>query len=183
MKIGVYGSATGELSDKTKEKARELGLQIAKKGHIVVTGACLGLPYEAVLGAYEVGGKCIGYSPAPNKDIHISKYQLPAKEFDELVFVPKDYNHADDQLACRKYRNISSVYDVDAAVFVGGETGSMNEFTNAYDFGKKIGVLEESGGITDGVIQALLKKITKKTGAYVIFNSDPIALVDEIVKE
>ena len=64
MKIGVYGSASGELSDETKEKAREIGRQIAKKGHIVVTGACLGLPYEAVLGAYEVGGKCIGYSPA-----------------------------------------------------------------------------------------------------------------------
>ena len=62
MKIGVYGSATGKVSDEQREKAREIGRQIAKKGHIVITGACPGLPYEAVLGANEEGGECIGFS-------------------------------------------------------------------------------------------------------------------------
>ena len=61
MKIAVYGSATGDLSDEVRKKARELGRQIAKSGHTVVTGACPGLPQEAVIGAYAEGGECIAF--------------------------------------------------------------------------------------------------------------------------
>ena len=55
----------------------------------------------------------------------------------------------------------------------------MNEFTNMYDYGRKIGVLEGSGGISDNAIREFTKIITKKTGAEVIFDSDPVALVEK----
>jgi len=180
MKIGVYGSAAGDFSDEIKKKAREIGRQIAKKGHILITGGCLGLPYEAVLGAYEIRGKCIGFSPALTKKEHVGLYNLPTKGFSELIFVPEDYVYAKSPMACKKYRNISSVLEIDSAIFIAGETGTMNEFTNAYDFGKKIGVLEGSGGISDNAIKELLKVLTKKTGAKIIFDSNPVSLVNKI---
>lgn len=182
MKIAVYGSATGELPDEVKQKARELGRQIAKNGHTLITGACPGLPNEAVIGASDEGGECIGFSPATSEEEHVDKLGFPAEGFSELVFVPKDYEFADDQMACKKYRNISSVRSIAAAIFIKGETGTMNEFTNAYDYGRKIGALEGTGGITDGTIQEFLKAITKETGAEVVFDSDPIALVEKITR-
>lgn len=181
MKIAVYGSATGELSDEVKKKARELGRQIARSGHTLVTGACPGLPYEAVIGASEEGGECIGFSPAVNEKQHIEVLSFPVKGFSKIIYVPESYELADDPMACKKYRNITSTRFTDMAIFIKGETGSMNEFTNMYDYGKRIGVLEGSGGISDGTIQEFLKVITKKTGAEVIFDADPIALLKKMI--
>lgn len=58
----------------------------------------------------------------------------------------------------------------------------MNEFTIAFDLGKKIGVLEGSGGITKNAIKVLLKSIDKETGSKVIFDSNPKRLVEKLVK-
>ena len=121
------------------------------------------------------------FPPAVDKEEHVNRYKSPAEGFSKFVFVPADYEHANNPAACKKYRNISSVLTSDAAIFIKGETGSMNEFTNAYDFGKKIGVLEGSGGIAGGPVRELLKVTTKKTGAKVIFDSNPIALVEKMI--
>ncbi len=182
MKIGVFGSAAGALSAEAKAKARELGRQIAKLGHTLVTGACPGLPYEAVLGAVELGGKCIGYSPAINLEGHKKVHDFPVKGFTDFVFVP-DIEQLKEPLVARKYRNIASVSAVDAAVIVGGRTGTMNEFTIAFDLGKRIGVLENSGGITDQAIQVLLKDLDKDNGAKIVFNSDPVSLIEQVVND
>jgi predicted Rossmann-fold nucleotide-binding protein len=49
-KIGVFGSAAGEL-DKVIPKAKELGRELAAYNQkvIVVTGGCSGLPYPQKL--------------------------------------------------------------------------------------------------------------------------------------
>jgi hypothetical protein len=52
MKIAVYGSASGEISQETREKARKIGREIARREHDLITGACPGLPYEAVEAAF-----------------------------------------------------------------------------------------------------------------------------------
>lgn len=182
MKISVYGSASGEISEESRKKAREIGRQIAKAGHIVVTGACPGLPLEAALGAQEEEGQCIGFSPGVDLEAHKQIYDMPLEPFSEIIYIPKSYEYANDPLACKKYRNISSVAFADAAIFVGGQIGTMNEFTNAYDYGRKIGVLEGSGGISDQAIKTFLECITKETGAKILFDSDPITLVKKIIK-
>lgn len=179
MNIAVYGSAVGNHDDEVKNKAREIGRVIARNGHIVVTGACTGLPHEAVLGAHELKGKCVGFSQEVSLEAH-KKAGLPTKGFSEFVFVPKDYEHAKDILLSRKYRNISLVASIDAAVIISGQTGSMNEFTIAYDTGKVIGVLDGTGGITKRAIKVLLEDTNKKTGAEVFFESDPVKLIESI---
>jgi len=40
MKIAVYGSAAGDIPEKVRELAREIGRQIALRGHILITGGC-----------------------------------------------------------------------------------------------------------------------------------------------
>ncbi|MFH1713328.1 MAG: hypothetical protein ABH896_04050 [Candidatus Jacksonbacteria bacterium] len=81
MKIGIYGSGSGEIQAELKQKAFIIGHEIAEQGHTVVTGACWGLPYDAVKGANSAGGKTIGYSPAQDinhhKKIKYRQFLLP----------------------------------------------------------------------------------------------------------
>lgn len=62
--IGVMGSASGPIDTAVAGLARELGRAIARAGCTLITGACPGLPQEAVLGAAECGGLVLGISPA-----------------------------------------------------------------------------------------------------------------------
>lgn len=181
MKIGIFGSSSGDDSKKEdlKQKAREIGKTIAKNKGIVVTGACNGLPQEAVLGALELNGKRIGFSPCSSFEEH-KKQNLPI-QFSDIVFIPENYAHIKNIQICRKYRNVSSVAYCDAAIFISGRIGTMNEFTNAYDMGKVIGVLEESGGISDRTIKILLEDANKNSEAKVIFEKDPEKLVRKVM--
>ena len=95
MKISVYGSATGDLKDDVQEKAKELGREIVRRGHVLITGGTTGLPYQAVLGAAELKGKCIAFSPAVDLEAH-KNHGYPANGFTEFIFIPKDYVHADN---------------------------------------------------------------------------------------
>ena len=45
MKINVYGSALEGISSEIKEKAKEIGREIVKRGHILITGVYIGYPY------------------------------------------------------------------------------------------------------------------------------------------
>lgn len=182
MKIGIYGSAAGLISDEVREKAREIGRQIAQRGHTIITGGCSGLPYEAVLGAQEFKGNCIAYSPAVDIKNHVEAHNFPVEGFSKFIFVPKEYIHANNPTVCKKYRNVSSVAAADAVIIIGGRIGTMNEFTIAYDLGKNIGVLKDSGGITKEAIKVLLSEASKESKSKTIYNSNPASLVDELLK-
>lgn len=183
MKIGIYGSAAGNHTEEIKEKARTIGIEIARRGHTVLTGGSTGLPYEAVLGASQEGGICIGFSPAVDVDHHVQQYGFPTKGFTEFVFIPKDYSHKNNPAVCKKYRNVASVAASDAVIIVGGRIGTMNEFTIAYDLGKRIGILEKTGGITKSAIKTLLEDAAKESDAIVVWDPDPTSLVSKILKE
>ena len=182
MKFGVYGSASTKLKKEIKLRAHEIGREIARQNHTVITGGCPGLPYEAVLGAHGIGGKIIGYSPAINIENHTKIYKYPVKGFTDFVFISKDYVYANDPLICKKYRNVSSVAASDAAIFIGGRTGTMNEFTIAYDLGKDIGILKGSGGITKEAITVLLRDIDKGSTSTIIYDRDPVSLVRRMIE-
>jgi len=180
MKISVYGSASGKFSEELIERTMEIGREIARQKHILITGGCPGLPYQAVLGAMELKGKVIGYSPAVDLKSH-KALDYPTQGFSKLIFIPKNYLYKDNIMACRKYRNISSVLACDAAIFIAGRSGTLNEFTNAYDFSKIIGVLDGSGGIS-GEIPAILNAFERKMNANVVIEKDPLALVRKITQ-
>jgi len=180
MKIGVYGSSSTDNSNGL-QLAKELGREIARQGHIVVTGACGGFPLDAMLGAREFDGHTIGYSPASNRDEHVNIYKNPTEGIKEFVFVPEDYIHRGNKAVCTKYRNVSSTADVDCAIIVGGRIGTMHEFTSMFDFGKNIGILKGTGGITERAIQILLDDSKKDSGSKIIYNEDPVKLVQELI--
>lgn len=166
IRFGVMGSAGGELAASCLELCRELGRSIAKSGCCLLTGACPGLPHEAVLGAKEVGGHVIGISPAMSLKEHLETFASPYKEYDVLIFTGMG-------LMGREMINIRSS---DIVIVVGGRSGTLGEFSIAYEEGKLIGVLTGTGGIT-AALPALETTLGKKTGAEVIYESNPQQLI------
>jgi len=177
MNIGVYGSAAGDPH--AEELAREVGIAIAKAGHTVVTGACNGVPQAAVLGALGEGVESIGFSSYISLSLH-EKDGDPVEGFGQWHFIPEDFPHIDNVLVTHKYRNVTSVAFVDASIFINGRIGTLNEFTNAHDFNKPIGLLKGSGGVTDDVIPYVLEKVRKHRTAPIIVEQDPVLLVKKM---
>ncbi|UCD20542.1 MAG: hypothetical protein JSW08_02055 [archaeon] len=176
MLIGVYGSGSGELDPKAIRLAKELGEEIAKAGYGIVTGSCAGLPHQALLAAKSCGGSpLVGYSPAINIEEHQGEFGYPVEGFTELVFLPEIFKEKPKAFRL-KARNLYSVERTDACVFIAGRTGSMNEFTLAYDAGKLIGLLEGCGGFTD-MAQEIVRKLGKETGAKIISSNFPRDLI------
>lgn len=177
FKIGVFGSAAGEEVDRLKKEAFEVGTEIASRGCILVTGACLGLPYEAALGADAEGGMILGFSPAINLDQHINFYNFPVHPH-ILSFTGME----------RKGRNIITTRTCDAAIFISGRSGTLSEFTNLYDesdSSKVIGLLSRSGGVVDNEIATFMRRNSteKKSRARITRQSDPVRIVNWIVNE
>ncbi|HID81517.1 MAG TPA: YHS domain-containing protein [Chromatiales bacterium] len=170
LSIGVMGSAGSNESNEAVVQARFLGETAGKRGLILITGACPGLPYESALGARSTGGLSVGISPALSLDEHIHKYESPSDAFDIIIYTGSG-------LMGREVTNIRSS---DMVVIVGGRSGTLGEFSIAYDEGKLIGVLENSGGITDS-LPDIVDRIDKDTGAKLVYESDPEKLVDKLI--
>lgn len=167
IQIGVMGSSGGSISDEQLELARRLGRRIADHDCTIVTGACPGLPHAAVLGAHEAGGVSLGVSPALTREEHVDVYHSPIQPYTTMVFTGSG-------LMGRETHNIHSS---DFVLFIAGRSGTLGEFCIAYDEGKLIGVLLHSGGVSDRV-ETIRDLVDKETGAVIVTDSDPEALVD-----
>ena len=166
LTVGVMGSASTHNGESVSDQAYELGKAIARRGLILITGACPGLPYECAVGAREAGGTSVGISPALSLDEHVHKYQSPSDAFDVLIYTGSG-------LMGREVTNIRSS---DMVIIVGGRSGTLGEFAIAYDEGKLIGVLQGSGGITSQ-IPTIISSFGKETGSHIIYDADPTSLV------
>ena len=171
LTVGVYGSASGEISRDVREKVRELGRLIAKRGYYLLTGACPGIPYEAVIGCKQAGGMTVGVSPALNLFEHTTRYDSPAAKFDVIVYT------GDGLMG----REVTAVRSCDVVIFAGGRSGTLGEFAIAYDEGKTIGVLTGTGGIADH-IDEILAMVKKDTGAVLVLDGDPSRLLTRVVR-
>lgn len=60
--VTIFGSARTPQDTKFYNLARKLGGELAKNGHTVVTGGGPGIMEAASLGAYEIGGRTIGFN-------------------------------------------------------------------------------------------------------------------------
>ncbi len=171
MKVGVMGGATGDFSKEHLDKAHRLGEAIAKRGCVLITGGCPGLPHAAACGAKQTNGFVIGISPGLSLDEHIQKYHSPAEFHDVLIYTGSG-------LMGREIVNIRSS---DIVVIIGGRSGTLGELAIAYDEGKLIGVLTGTGGISD-LAKEILAACEKDTGARVIYSDDPEHLIDELIR-
>jgi len=172
FKICISGGAEGKHVQKAYPLARKVGEEIAKRGHILITGATSGVPYEAAKVAKEAGGSNIGFSPAGTEIEHKKKFRLPMspKVFDHIIYTEAGYAG----------RNLLMVRSADATIMIDGRIGTLNEFTVAFEENEIVGVLEGSGGTADEVRRIL--DVAKKGKRKVIFDRDPVKLVDRVVE-
>jgi uncharacterized protein (TIGR00725 family) len=173
--VGVMGASVSEMSVAERSRlgglAARLGAAIAKRDCILITGATTGLPDLVSRSAQKSGGLVVGISPAANREEHANRYGLPEDCTEVIIYTGFGL----------KGRNVVNVRSSDIVVIFGGATGTLNEFTIAYDEGKVIGILEGSGGIADH-IRELLGFFNKKTAAVLLFDEDPDALMDKCLE-
>jgi len=169
MTVGVMGSAGGEIEAKSLHPLRRLGAEIARRGYVLITGACPGMPHEVVIGAKEEGGIVIGISPALNIEEHVRKYHSPTRGYDAIIYTGSG-------LMGREIENIRSC---DVVIFAGGRSGTLGEFAIAYDEGKVIGVLQDTGGVTQH-LEKIISMINKETEAIVCYDTDPELLLNKL---
>jgi len=138
FKIAVIGQSLPPFDEAVLDSAREIGIELAKKGCTVLSGGCRGYPYESSLAAFNCGANVIAYSPAADSAEHEGEYDFPSHGFSKIEYtglgIPK--------------RNNLVVNNADAVILVGGKIGTLNEFTLAFRARKPIGVLKDSGGIS-----------------------------------
>jgi uncharacterized protein (TIGR00725 family) len=168
--ICISGAAAGETVVQDAELAERLGAAIARSGHIVTSGATVGLPFYGAKGAKEAGGMSIGFSPANTVREHLRKYRLPYEYFDFINYTGMAYVG----------RDLYLVQSSDAVVQVGGRMGSLHEFTSALEARKPVGVLLGSHGAAD-LIPQLMEILEPPAHALVVYDDNPEKLIAKIV--
>lgn len=168
--IGISGAAeTGHCSVTAFEDTVRLGQEIAKRGLILVTGATSGVPLWAAKAAKEAGGFVIGLSPAASRVHHVKSYKLPTEYHDLIIYTGFNYAGRDLLLARA----------ADAMVTICGRTGTLHEFTTAFEDGVPQGVLLGSGGVADMLPDIL--KTSHRGSSTVVFERDPVALLNSLI--
>ena len=170
-KLCVSGAAhTEHCTDDAFDKAKELGREIVRQNGVCVTGATIGVPYWAAIGAKEEGGISIGFSPAASEVAHVKTYKLPIDYFDVIVYTGFEYAG----------RNLLLTRASDGVIFVCGRLGTLNEFTIAFEDNKPIGILIGTGGAAD-MIQDIVAKGHRGPGK-IVYDSDPKKLVERVIE-
>lgn len=173
--ICVSGSVSGETVERSHQLAFDTGRAIAEHGKTLLTGATVGLPHYAAMGAHSVAetqrGISVGFSPASSYREHVATYQLPTEEFDYINFTGMEYVG----------RDIHLVRSCDAIITIGGRMGSLHELATALEGRKVCGVLLGSGGLAD-YAKVLLGNIEAPGVKDVIYDTDPDRLVERVIE-
>lgn len=165
--IGVIGSSNGDVD--FSDKAREVGLEIAKSGSTLLTGACTGVPQAAVQGGEEADGSTIGISPANDREEHVERFGYPVDGFDSLIFTGLGL----------KGRNVVLVRSCDAVIAIDGKLGTLNELTIAHGERKVIGLLRGVSGASEEFDR--VSEEIGRSGRVIIGKEDPSGLVSEVL--
>ncbi len=171
IKLGVSGAAeTGHCGIDAYEKGVELGREIARQNAVTINGATTGFPLWTVMGAKEMKGYTIGFSPANSEKEHIEQYNLPVEYLDLIVYTGFGYPG----------RDLIFTRSADAILFGCGRIGTIHEFTIAFEDQKPIGILEADWE-TDEELKYILEK-GHRANDRIIFDSDPKALVQRVIE-
>jgi len=170
IKICVSGAAeTGHCGLGALDKAKELGREIARQGAILVTGATTGFPLWAAMGAKEVGGISIGFSPASSEKEHVEVYKLPLDYMDLIIYTGFGYPG----------RDLLLTRSTDAVICGCGRIGTIHEFTVAFEDGKVLGIFEGPWEM-DEELKEILEK-GHRPNAKVIMEGDPKKMIEKIL--
>lgn len=168
--IAILGSANLGLVGDITETLYELGAELAKRKCIVLAGSCGGVGSIVSKAAKEKGGFTIGISPYQSRQEHKEKHGDESECFNSFIYTGSGF----------KGRNVILVNSADAVVAICGQVGTLNELTIAYDIGRPIGLLTNTGGIADTFENVLkLINIDKKTP--IVQNQKPSELLDRLI--
>lgn len=170
IKICVSGAAeTGHCGLDALEKSKELGREIARQGAILVTGATTGVPLWAAMGAKEVGGISIGFSPASSEKEHVEVYKLPIDYLDLIIYTGFGYPG----------RDLLLTRSADAVICGCGRVGTIHEFVIAFEDQKTIGIFEGSWEMGNQLKDILAK--SHREYSKIVSGSDPKKLVEDVI--
>ncbi len=172
--ICVSGAHAVDAASPSHVLAAQLGTAIASRGKTLMTGATVGLPWDAAKAAFAVkglhSGLSVGFSPASSFREHVITYKLPTLEFDYINFTGMDYVG----------RDLYLVHSSDAVITVGGGMGSLHEFSTALEGHKVCGVLLGSGGLAD-FIPKIINNIKSPGAKDIIYDNNPERLVEQVI--
>ncbi len=120
--VGVIGA--GECSDKIYQIARNVGLEIGKKGWIVVCGGLGGVMEAAARGCIDAGRMTVGILPGLEKESANPYIEIP---------IPTGLGEG---------RNLLVVRASDVLVSIAGEYGTLSEIALALKIKKPVIGLE-----------------------------------------
>lgn len=171
LKICVSGAAeTGHCGPGALEKAKDLGRQIVNQGGILLTGATTGFPLWAAMGAKEVGGISIGFSPASSEKEHVEVYRLPIDYMDLIIYTGFGYSG----------RDLLLTRSADAVIIGCGRIGTVHEFTISYEDNKPTGILRGDWDM-DEVLKNIIDK-SDRVNNKIIFDESPEILVKRTIE-
>jgi uncharacterized protein (TIGR00725 family) len=116
--VGVIGGS--ESSEEVCALAREVGREVARRGHVLVCGGLGGVMEAAARGAREEGGLTIGVLPTGSR--------ADANPYIDVA-IATDMGHA---------RNAIIANTSDALIAVGGSYGTLSEISFGLKLGKKV---------------------------------------------
>ena len=171
LKIGVMGSASGPqiVDPHAREMARKLGMEIGKRGHMFINGACPGLPHDALMAAKEAGAFTVGISPAFSEYEHVNEYHSPLDN-EMMIYTGQGFME----------RDIVNIRSSDGVIFISGGIGTLNELTIAYDEGRPMGVLTNTGGISSSIPPISQDLCKRAIPPNMVFDDDPVKLLDKL---
>lgn len=174
--IGVMGSAAPEKTIPRALNGRlaALGKTIAKRGGVVLTGACPGMPQVVARAAKRAGGQTVGISPAGSLREHVKKFRSPTASLDVIQMTNSGPGMG---FIAREKQNIQHS---DILVFAGGRSGTLGEIVFALQEPKVVALLDQSTGVTAAAKKKVLPHIG--TGkAVVVSDKDPTRLLDKAI--
>jgi uncharacterized protein (TIGR00725 family) len=130
LQIGVIGN-DGDINNKIKTLAENLGRLIAARGMILVCGGRSGVMEAAARGAKEEGGITVGIIPESDKS--------RANPFCDIVIAT----------GIGRARNLVVVNSSDVIIAVSGGPGTLSEIALALAENKRVIILKGSGGVSD----------------------------------
>lgn len=175
MKIAVFSSASGVMSNENILLAQNIGTYLAEKNIEVITGGCVGLPSIVAQTAFERGGKTIAYYPDVSEIDLVKNRELHNNDIQGIYSEKKFYEGF-------TMRSIKMIEEADAAIVFNGRFGTLSEFTVAVEEGLPVGIIEGTGGISDEIrnLCNLVQRDVMKDR--IIFENDYKTLIDELIQ-
>ncbi|SRR5690625_968289 len=140
--IGILGNAARAgviLPAYVTDAAVAVGQEVARAGHVLLSGGTGGTMEAACQGAQQAGGLTVGFLPQGDFEF--------ANPYVDLVF----------PTGLGTVRNFLTARCADAVVVVGGGVGTLNEITIAYDAGVPIVIVNDTGGWSERLGSILIE--------------------------